>query len=64
MMRNISLYTQITTPYLNVMTLSKLNVSGMHWVSELSDYNFPIKHRPGKVSLDCDYLSHTPVKKF
>ena len=36
----------------------------MRWVSELSNYNFSINYQPGKVSVDCDYLSRTPVKSF
>ena len=47
-----------------VMTSLKLNASGMRWVSELSNYNFSIKYRPGKVSADCDHLSRMPVKRF
>ena len=31
-------------PLSYVMMSSKLNASGMHWVSELSDYNFSIKY--------------------
>ena len=39
-----------------VVTSSKFNDSGTRWVLELSNYNFPIKYQPGKVSLDCDYF--------
>ena len=43
---------------------SNLNASGMRWVSELSNHNFSIKYRLGKVSIYCDYLYCTPVKSF
>ena len=36
----------------------------IRWVSELTNYNFSVKYRPGKVSVDYDYLSCTPVKCF
>ena len=32
----------------------------MRWLSELSNYNFDIKYRPGKISTDCDFLSRHP----
>ena len=46
------------------MTSSKLNASGMRWVSELANFKFDIKYRPGKISVDCDYLSRNPVQNF
>ena len=51
-------------PLFYVMTSSKLNASGMPRISELSNYNISIECRPGKVSVDCDYLYRTPVKSF
>ena len=51
-------------PLSYVMTSSKLNATGMRWVSELANFNFDIKYRPGKISIDCDYLSRNPVQNF
>jgi len=33
----------------------------MRWLAELSDFNFTVKYRPGKESLDCDYLSRNGI---
>ena len=49
-------------PLSYVLTSAKLNATGLRWVSELSNYNFKIKYRPGKKSQDCDYLSRYPVE--
>ena len=43
------------------MTTAKLNATGMN-VSQLADFNFKVKYRPGKSSQDCDYLSRNPVE--
>ena len=51
-------------PLSYVMTSSKFNATGMRWVSELANFKFDIKYRPGKISVDCDYLSHNPVQNF
>jgi len=34
---------------------------GHHWVSELANFNFEIKYRPGKVNKDADTLSRLPL---
>ena len=44
-------------PLSYVLTTAKLNATGMRWVNYLAQFNFKIKYRPGKQSLDCDYLS-------
>ena len=44
------------------MSTAKLNVTGMRWVSELADFNFKVKYKPGKTSQDCDYLLRNPVE--
>ena len=49
-------------PLSYVMSTAKLNATGMRWVSELADFNFKVKYRPGKSSQDCDYLSRNPVE--
>ena len=45
-----------------VVSSSKLNTTGMRWVSEPADFNFQVKYRPGKSSQTCDYLSQNPVE--
>ena len=44
-------------PLQYVMTTAKLNSTGFRWMSELSNYNFVVKYRPGKVHTDVDVLS-------
>ena len=47
---------------LYVMSTANLNATGIRWVSELADFNFKVKYRPGKSSQDSDYLWQNPVK--
>ena len=44
-------------PLTYVLTSAKLNSSGLRWVSQLANYQFDIKYRPGKHNIDADYLS-------
>ena len=44
-------------PLSYVLTTAKLNATGMRWMTELSQFIFKVKYRPGKLSIDCDYLS-------
>ncbi|XP_048580823.1 uncharacterized protein LOC116616199 isoform X2 [Nematostella vectensis] len=44
-------------PLTYILTTAKLNATGQRWVSELADYNFVIKYRPGKANGDADGLS-------
>ena len=44
-----------------VLTTAKLNAAGHHWVSELSDFSFTVKYRPGHSNKDSDALSSMPV---
>ena len=48
-------------PLLYIMEASKLNAHGQRWVSELSEFNFNIKYRPGVINRDADCLSHLPL---
>ena len=48
-------------PLSYVLTSAKLNATTIRWVGELADYNFNVKYRPGKCSVDCDYLSKCSV---
>ena len=47
-------------PLTYVLSTAKLNATGLRWVGELSDFNFEIKYRPGKVNIDADSLSRIP----
>ena len=44
-------------PLSYVLTTAKLNATGMRWISNLAQFRFTIKYRPGKASVDCDFLS-------
>ncbi len=49
-------------PLSYVLTSAKLDSAGARWLSELSQYQFSIKYRPGKNNTDADVLSriHEP----
>ncbi len=47
-------------PLTYVFSSAKLNATGLRWVGELSDFNFEIKYRPGKLNIDADTLSRMP----
>ena len=51
-------------PLTYVLSSAKLNAAGLRWVSQLADYQFDIKYRPGKLNIDADYLSRHPVDVF
>ena len=44
-------------PLTHVLTTAKLNTTGLHWVGELSDFNFNMKYRSGESNTDADSLS-------
>ena len=44
-------------PLSHVLSSAKINATGMRWVSALSQFQFVVKYRPGKISNDCDFLS-------
>ena len=48
-------------PLTYVMSTAKLNATGYRWVAELSNFNFAIKYRPGKLNGDADGLSRRPM---
>ena len=43
-----------------MLSTAKLRATGLRWVGELSEFNFNIKYRPGKISTDVDTLSRMP----
>ena len=50
-------------PLSYLLTSAKLNATTIRWVGELANYNFTIKYRPGKQSIDCDFLSRYPCER-
>ena len=48
-------------PLVYVMQATKLNAFGERWVSELAEYNFTIRYRPGITNKDADCLSRLPL---
>lgn len=48
-------------PLTYVLSTAKLNATGSRWVSELADFHFTIKYRPGKENIDADSLSRMPI---
>ncbi len=49
-------------PLSYVLTTAKLDATGSRWLSELSQYQFSIRYRPGKKNVDADTLSRLPEK--
>ena len=48
-------------PLCYLMENCKLNATSQRWVSELSNYNFTVKYRPGIINRDADCLSRLPL---
>ena len=48
-------------PLVYLMETHKLNAYGERWLSELAEFNFTIKYRPGVVNTDADCLSRIPL---
>ena len=48
-------------PLTDVLTTAKLNATGHRWVSEIADFSFAIKYRPGHSNKDADALSRFPM---
>ena len=57
---SFTVYTD-NNPLTYVMKSAKLNATGMRWVSELADYDFEIRYKPGKLNTDADGLSRRPM---
>ena len=47
-------------PLTYILSTAKLDATGHRWVSELANYKFSIKYRPGKQNADADALSRLP----
>ena len=48
-------------PLTYLMDCKKLNAYGERWISELSEFNFTTKYRPGVINRDPDCLSRLPL---
>ena len=48
-------------PLTYILTSAKLSAVGHRWVAELADFNFCLRHRPGKTNIDADILSCLPI---
>ena len=57
---DFTVYTD-NNPLTYVLTTAKLNATGHRWVSELADFSFAIKYRPGHANKDADALSRLPM---
>ena len=57
---DFTVYTD-NNPLTYVLTTAKLNATGHRWVSELADFSFTIKYRPGHSNKDADALSRLPM---
>ncbi|CAB4004265.1 Retrovirus-related Pol poly from transposon, partial [Paramuricea clavata] len=57
---NFTIYTD-NNPLTYILPAAKLNATGHRWASELVDFTFDIKYRPGRNNQDADALSRMPV---
>ena len=58
---SFTIYTDCN-PLSYILSTTKLNATTIRWVGDLANYNFTVRYRPGKDSVDCDYLSRHPVE--
>ena len=58
--KSFTVYTD-NNPLTYILTSAKLNATTQRWVSELAEFNFNIKYRPGKSNIDADFLSRMPL---
>jgi len=56
---SFTVYTD-NNPLTYVLSTAKLNATGHRWVSELADFRFIVKYRPGKTNVDADVLLRMP----
>ena len=45
-------------PIAYILTCTKLDAMGHHWVASLANYNFALSHQSGKINVDADALFH------
>ena len=58
--KHFTVYTD-NNPLTYILSTAKLNAIGHRWVGELSDFNFNIRYRPGRMNGDADALSRMPL---
>ena len=49
-------------PLAYILTSPKLDATRLRWVSELTDFNFKIYYKPGRLNNDADGLSRMPLE--
>ncbi|KAA0724940.1 Retrovirus-related Pol polyprotein from transposon 412 [Triplophysa tibetana] len=49
-------------PVTYVLSSAKLNATGHRWLAALATYNFSLKYKPGRHSVDADLLSRHPCE--
>lgn len=48
-------------PLMYILTTARLDGTRHRWVSELADFNFDIRYKPGRLHGDADGLSRMPL---
>ena len=56
---NFDVYTD-SNPLTYILTSTKLDTMGQHWVAALASYNFQLYFNTGKSNVEADTLSHIP----
>lgn len=49
-------------PLTYMLTSTKLNAMGHHWLASLATYDFDVQYQPGKTNVDADLLSRSGVE--
>ena len=60
---HFAIYTD-NNPLIYVLTSTKLDALGHHWVAGLAYYNFALNYHLGKINVDADALSHNPKGEY
>ena len=59
-MVDILRYIRINNPLTYILITAKLDAPGQRWVASLSNYNFKIFYRSGKLNVEADALLRIP----
>ena len=57
---NFTVFTDYN-PLVYITSTAKSNASTIRWLNELSDFNFEVKYRPGRVNKEADLFSRFPL---